>query len=79
MRTKRIATVLVRERTRQLVWHVIGAERPNRRAQVAAAPDLFGRGIGCAGLAGRKPCSNSSLRQRRTRGRAAVSGPTADN
>jgi hypothetical protein len=42
MRTKRIATVLVRERTRQLVWHVIGAERPNRRAQVAAALTSLG-------------------------------------
>jgi hypothetical protein len=51
MRTKRIATVLVRERMRQLVWHVIGAARPNRRAQVASAPDLFGRRIGCTGLA----------------------------
>lgn len=42
MRTKRIATVLVRERTRELVWHVIGAERPNRRAQVAAALTSLG-------------------------------------
>ena len=34
--------MLVRERTRQLVWHVIGAERPNRRAQVAAALTSLG-------------------------------------
>jgi hypothetical protein len=80
MRTKRIATVLVRERTRQLVWHVIGAERPNRRAQVAAALTSLGAEIGCAGLpAGNLVPTHPSVSAAPEAGpRSAVRPPTID-